>query len=118
MKERKMLEGPRLSDLAEDPRSKVHRINANSFQQNVITTINEWQYAVYYTEEQKNADSRVCYVNLARRAVQGPKEGKAWDKLTFRDYEQTADDGHNTISVGVCKGDGTIHFAFDHHCDK
>ena len=31
--------------------------------------------------------------------------------LVFRDYKQTQDNGHNTISVGVCKGDGTIHVA-------
>jgi hypothetical protein len=36
----------------------------------------------------------------------------------FDDYEQRSDDGHNTISVGVCKGDGTVHVAFDHHCDR
>lgn len=113
-----MLEEPLISDLGEDPRSKTHRINANSFQQNAITTINGWQYAVYYTEEMKNADNSVCYVNLARRTVDSGLRAETWEKLTFRDYEQTADDGHNTISVGVCKGDGTIHLAFDHHCDK
>lgn len=38
--------------------------------------------------------------------------------LSFSDYEQLVDDGHNTISIGVCRGDGSIHLAFDHHCDR
>lgn len=115
-----MLGEPIISELGGDPGGKVHRINANSFQQNAITTINGWQYAVFYTEENKDAENNVSHVNLARRSAKpsGGKEGATWDKLTFKDYEQTADDGHNTISVGVCKGDGTIHLSFDHHCDK
>lgn len=35
--------------LGQDP-DRVHRINANSFQQNAITTVNRWQYAAFYTD--------------------------------------------------------------------
>ncbi|CAG8982891.1 hypothetical protein HYALB_00002908 [Hymenoscyphus albidus] len=111
-----MLQEPRITTLGQDPRSRTYRINANSFQQNAITTINGWQYAVYYTEEIEEDGRNVCFVNLSRRKIDGG--AGTWERLTFRDYEQTADDGHNTISVGVCRGDGSIHLAFDHHCDQ
>ncbi|KAF6793807.1 dockerin type 1 [Colletotrichum sojae] len=100
------------SDLAADAR-REHRINANSFQQDALTTFNGWQYACFYVH--KDATSNALLVSLARRPV--PDALGAWETLTFGDYEQTADDGHNTISIGVCAGDGTIHVAFDHHCD-
>ncbi|TQN69533.1 hypothetical protein CSHISOI_06007 [Colletotrichum shisoi] len=100
------------SELAPDAR-REHRINANSFQQDALTTFNGWQYACFYAH--KDADSDVLLVGLARRPV-GDSLG-SWETLTFADYEQTADDGHNTISIGVCAGDGSIHVSFDHHCD-
>ncbi|KAK2027929.1 hypothetical protein LX32DRAFT_416664 [Colletotrichum zoysiae] len=100
------------SELTLDAR-REHRINANSFQQDALTTFNGWQYACFYTH--KDARGNVLFVSIARRPV-GQSLG-AWEKLTFDDYEQTADDGHNTISIGVCAGDGSIHVSFDHHCD-
>jgi hypothetical protein len=112
------LEAPTVSVLGQDPR-RIHRINANSFQQNAITAVNGWQYVAFYTED-KSDESGGCYVNLSRRQVhlaERAGEAEEWETLVFRDYEQTHDDGHNTISIGVCKGDGTIHVAFDHHCD-
>ncbi|KAH8676683.1 hypothetical protein BGZ60DRAFT_403127 [Tricladium varicosporioides] len=113
-----MLEEPLISILGIDPQ-RTHRINANSFQQNAITTNDDWQYVVFYTESKSSAG--VCRVNLARRRISSTsesiKQGK-WETIVFDDYDQTADDGHNTISIGVCKGDGTIHLSFDHHCDK
>lgn len=114
-----MLEEPHISTLGKDPANRIHRINANSFQQNAITTIHGWQYVAYYTEK---ADSpAVCLVNLARRRVKG-QNGELqlgdWEKFVFEDYEQVLDDGHNTISIGVCRGDGTIHLSFDHHCNQ
>jgi len=112
------LESPIISVLGQDPGRK-HRINANSFQQNAITTINGWQYVAFYTEI-KPGSSGACYMNLSRRRVsppQGIRRKEVWETLTFKDYVQTEDDGHNTISIGVCKGDETIHVAFDHHCD-
>jgi len=112
------LEAPTVSILGKDPR-RTHRINANSFQQNAITTVNGWQYVAFYTED-KSDESRVCYVNLSRRQVHRAErsgEAEEWETLVFGDYKQRQDDGHDTISIGVCKGDGTMHVAFDHHCD-
>ena len=115
-----MLEEPVVSVLGRDPTRK-HRINANSFQQCAITSINGWQYAAFYTDEIKGVRKDGCYVNLARRQVSRAGDTDttgAWQTIVFEDYKQTVDDGHNTISIGVCKGDGTIHVAFDHHCDQ
>ncbi|KAJ3939952.1 uncharacterized protein N0V96_009945 [Colletotrichum fioriniae] len=100
------------SELALDAR-REHRINANSFQQDALTTFNGWQYTCFYTH--KDARSNALFVSLARRPIRDSLG--SWETLTFEDYEQTADDGHNTISIGVCAGDGTIHVSFDHHCD-
>ena len=112
-----MLRDPQITVLGEDPGSRKHRINANSFQQNAITTIDGWQYVAYYTENTKRSD-KACNVNLARRKIGTEVKAGEWDTLTFEDYDQIVDDGHNTISVGVCRGDGSIHLSFDHHCDQ
>lgn len=115
-----MLKNPGISILGKDPDRK-HRINANSFQQNAITTINGWQYAAFYTDEIKGEKKDGCYVNLARRQTLASEDlgGTGdWQAIVFGDYKQTADDGHNTISIGIARGDGTIHVAFDHHCDQ
>lgn len=113
-----MLEDPTICILGKDPNRK-HRINANTFQQNAITTINGWQYAAFYTDEIKGNRKDGCFVNLARRqAIQSGTRDKLgiWQTFFFEAYEQIVDDGHNTISIGACRGDGTIHVAFDHHC--
>lgn len=111
-----MLSAPSISILGQDP-SRKHRINANSFQQHAITTVNGFQYVAFYVDIPEENKKGACYANLARRqTVSGATS--AWETLGFEDYEQTVDDGHNTISIGVCKGDGTVHLAFDHHCDR
>lgn len=104
--------------LAQDP-SRANRINANSTQQNAITTVNGWQYAAFYSDAINEEQTGVCHVSLARRRVSSSDISSqgTWETVAFDDYNQTADDGHNTISIGVCRGDGTIHIAFDHHCD-
>jgi hypothetical protein len=38
-----------------------------------------------------------------------------WSKFEFTDYTNTANDAHNTISLGITPGDGTLHISFDHH---
>jgi hypothetical protein len=106
-----MLPDPKISILGDDP-NRPNRINANSFQQHAITTANCFQYAVFYTDVRKG----VCYANISRRQITPSVHG--WETLTFSDYEQIVDDGHNTISVGICRGDGTVHLGFDHHCDR
>jgi len=104
---------PSVSVFAKDPNT-VCRLNANAFQQDAITTFNNFQYVAYYTAASKSLKS-VRYVTLARRALVGVSQN--WEKLVLDDYDQTTDDGHNTISIGICTGDGTIHVSFDHHCD-
>ena len=78
-------------------------INGLSFQQDAVTTHAGWQYVGYY-----DASRRVC---LAQRKL--PDD--AWQHLRFPDYDFRSDDAHNTISLGLCPKDGTIHLAFDHH---
>lgn len=104
---------PRVLVLAKDPNT-VCRLNANAFQQDAVTTFNNFQYVAYYTAASTSPDS-VRHVTLARRNL--IETDQDWEKLVLKDYNQTTDDGHNTISIGICTGDGTIHVSFDHHCD-
>lgn len=107
-----------VSILGQDP-DRIHRINANSFQQNAIVTVNGWQYASFYTGKLDQKKTGTIFVNLSRRRVDhNLEQDSSWETLMFDDYEQRVDDGHNTISIGVCRGDGTVHVAFDHHCDS
>ncbi|PLB44795.1 hypothetical protein P170DRAFT_366130 [Aspergillus steynii IBT 23096] len=99
---------PIIHILGDDPHT-THRLNACAYQQSAITTFNGWQYVAFYT----SSPTAARRVTLARRALQT----QSWQYLTFNDYEQTTDDGHNTISIGICPGDATIHLSFDHHCD-
>ncbi|KKY15442.1 putative dockerin type 1 [Diplodia seriata] len=107
-----------ISVLGDDP-PRTHRINANSFQQSALLTVNGWQYAGFYQSKDVDGNSSTCYPTLARRCLRsslGEDDGP-WEHLVFDDYEQTTDDGHNTISIGIGTGDGTIHVSYDHHCD-
>lgn len=80
-------------------------INGQTFQQEALVSLNGFQYAGYF------ADGGVpC---LARRAL--PKG--AWQVIRFTDYPPiTHQDVHNVVSISACRGDGTLHMAFDHHC--
>lgn len=78
-------------------------INGLAFQQDAVMTHGSHQYAGYY-----GGDRRVC---LARRELPAGE----WQIVRFPDYEFKSNDAHNTISVGICPKDGTIHLAFDHH---
>lgn len=98
--------------LGRNPYHRTHRINGNAFQQDVITSHRGWQYAVFYSTI--GASTREpLFVHLARRKL--PRG--AWETIVFNDYPQVVDDGHNTVQMGICPGDGTIHLAYDHHCD-
>lgn len=67
-------------------------------------TFGDWQYFGGYDESRT--------VVLARRRLpSGP-----WQKLTFSDYEQERDDGHNVVCIGI-SGDGVIHVSWDLHND-
>lgn len=52
----------------------------------------------------------VRHVHLGRRRL--PNDAWAW--IIFEDYDQTVDDGHNTISLGM-SGDGKLHLVWDLH---
>lgn len=78
-------------------------INGLSFQQDAVLTHGDYQYVGYY-----NAARQVC---LARRKLPTGD----WQVIRFADYDFKSNDAHNTISIGICAADGTIHIAFDHH---
>ena len=78
-------------------------INGLSFQQDMINTHLGWQYVAYY-----NGNRHVC---IARRLLPAGN----WQIIEFTDYYFDSNDAHNTISIGICPNDGTIHLAFDHH---
>lgn len=105
---------PTVTVLGPDPSSRAYIINGNAFQQDAITSFGGWQYAVFYSSPLANTTPVTSlYVHLARREL----PHGTWQVLVFDDYEQTADDGHNTVQMGICPGDGTIHLSYDHHCD-
>jgi hypothetical protein len=78
-------------------------LNGESFQQAGILSYNGYQYTAFW-----NASEHVV---LARRAL----PVGAWEKIELTDYHLAAEDAHNTISLGIAPGDGTLHLAFDHH---
>ena len=100
-----------------DPPTK-NRLNACSYQQSALVTYLDYQYAVFYmpaTTSKSPTTDTPRYVCLSRRRA--PPKVSTWETLVFDDYAQTTDDGHNTISLGI-SSDGTIHLAFDHHCNQ
>lgn len=78
-------------------------LNGQAFQQNGIMTYRGYQYAVYW-----NSSRHVC---IYRKKI---STGVA-QTLELTDYANTLNDSHNTISMGICPTDGTIHLSFDHH---
>lgn len=108
-----MLEEPTVTILGPDPAHRKHAINGYAFQQDAITSFKSWQYAVFYSSLDRDLTPEPLYVHLARRRLPyGP-----WETIVFQDYPQTTDDGHNTVQIGICHDDGTIHLSYDHHCD-
>lgn len=109
-----MLSDPTVTVLGRDPAHRKHAINGYAFQQDALTSFNGWQYAVYYSTLTPNSPSlEPLFVHLARRQL----SGGPWETVVFEDYPQMTDDGHNTVQMGICPGDGTIHLLYDHHCD-
>jgi hypothetical protein len=78
-------------------------LNGESFQQEGILSFNGYQYAAFWNTAR--------HVVLARRAL----PSGAWSTLELSDYTNTEGDAHNTISLGICPSDGTLHVSFDHH---
>ena len=104
-----------ISPISDHPSTKGHQmyagcINGMSFQQDGIVSYNGYQYAAYWNTN--------GYLTLARRSYS--KSGASfgnWQELTFN-YQITKfnnPDSHNTISIGISKGDGVLHLAFDTH---
>ena len=108
-----MWSDPKVTKLGRDPAHRQHAINGYAFQQDAITSFSGWQYAVFYSTSSSNSASEPLFVHLARRQL----PSKPWETIVFDDYPQTIDDGHNTVQMGICPGDGTIHLSYDHHCD-
>lgn len=108
-----MLSAPAVTVLGPDPAHRRCTLNGNAFQQDAITSINGWQYAAFYSYLSSSSELDPLYVHLARRKL----PASAWQVLVLDDYPQTVDDGHNTVQLGICPGDGTIHLSYDHHCD-
>ncbi|KAJ3454145.1 hypothetical protein MRS44_018039 [Fusarium solani] len=107
-----MLPEPIVTVLGNDSSYRVKYLNGNTFQQDAIATFQGWQYAAYYSPLESRSDNAL-FVHVARRRL----PSQEWERLVFEDYEQTADDPHNTVQLGICPGDGTIHLSYDHHCD-
>ncbi|WP_437937916.1 BNR repeat-containing protein [Sorangium sp. So ce341] len=84
-------------------------LNGESFQQDAIVSFGGYQYTAFWNTNRN--------VVLARRQLPAGPGGPAgeWQKFDFKDYRLSADDAHNTISLGIAPGDGTLHLAFDHH---
>ena len=78
-------------------------LNGESFQQDGIVSYGGVQYAAFWNTSR--------HVVLARRTL----PSGAWSAIEFTDYTNSESDAHNTISIGICPGDGTLHLSFDHH---
>jgi hypothetical protein len=78
-------------------------VNGRSHQQQAITAHRGYQYATYV-----DADRQIC---LGRRQL---PDGQ-WSIIRFTDHRFESNDSHNTVVIGICENDGTIHLAFDHH---
>jgi len=97
--------------LGQDPQT-VNRLNGESFQQDPLVTFNGYQYGVCWVPNSSN--SSVRHASVARRALSQPAPS-AWETITLADYNQTDDDGHDIISLGISAGDGSLHIGFDQH---
>ena len=80
-------------------------VNVVHCQKDAVVTHKNYQYVGYY-----DAQRRVC---LARRQLPAGE----WSVIRFRDYVFEKNDDHNTVCLGICPRDGTLHLAFDHHLD-
>jgi hypothetical protein len=93
-------------------------LNGESFQEEGIISYKGYQYTAYWNSDKARK------VVLARRTlstVPTTPDG-AWQTITFTDYaardtnsDSANADAHNTISIGIAPGDGTLHLSFDHH---
>lgn len=81
-------------------------INGQTFQQEAVVSFKDHQYAAYF------ADGGV--LSVARRKL----PAGAWEVIHFSDYRMKPhNDAHNVVTIGLCREDGTLHLAYDHHVD-
>lgn len=80
------------------------QLSGQQFQTDGILSYKGYQYTVYYNMTRN--------VTLARRKM----PVGAWEEVVLP-YRNTANDAHNTISIGISAGDGRIHLSYDHHND-
>jgi len=80
-------------------------INGLAFQQHALLSFAGHQYVSWY-----NGKRQVC---VGRRKLPNGQ----WETVRFDDYEFHGNDAHDTISLGICPADGTVHLSFDHHGD-
>jgi hypothetical protein len=97
------------TDVAEDV-ADSERLITNSFQQDAIVSFGGYQYVSTYTTSEYGGI--INHVTIGRRTISPTSD---WEFLTLTDYNQTTDDGHNVVSMGISTGDGRIHLSFDHH---
>jgi hypothetical protein len=82
--------------------TQQEQLSGQAFQQDALVTYNGFQYTVYY-----NSTRNVC---ISRRKLPFGE----WKEVIIP-FRNTEDDAHDVISMGICKNDGTIHLAYDHH---
>ena len=95
-------------------------INGQAFQQDGITSFRGYQYATYFVTDHPSAEAaQRFYLAVARRKIDGGR----WEVANLIDADfhngtgikPSPWDAHNTASIGICPGDGSIHLAYDHH---
>ena len=93
--------------------------NGASFQFDGLTSFAGYQYTAYWAQDDAVAGPGKYHVGVGRRKLpDGP-----WETIRLRDSAMKNGlnkdgkpwDAHNTISLGIAPGDGTIHLAYDHH---
>ncbi len=81
-------------------------VNGRTHQQTALTTFQGFQYVTFV-----DAERRIC---VGRREL----PAGAWDVIRFEDHKFASNDSHNVSVLGICRKDGTIHLAFDHHASQ
>ncbi|PRY01692.1 BNR repeat-containing protein [Allonocardiopsis opalescens] len=79
-------------------------VNNASYQQEGILTHGGRQYAAWYTADRTAV--------VARRDLRAP--GSPWTTVRLP-HRLSADDSHNSISLGISESDGRLHVAMDTH---
>jgi len=108
------ISGIQTTTLGRDPPT-INRLNGESFQQDALASFNGYQYAVFYKSDASANATTPRHVSVGRRVLTPADATPTWETLTLSDYNQTEDDGHDIISLGICHTDGTLHIAFDQH---